>query len=287
MSHAANLGRLDIIKSMAALGARDFQHAFDRAVLQGQIECARWLLGNGAKLEAGTVMGACETLDADGIRFAAEVDAPFTDQHGDRLAPLAMVLETYARNPVGKHAVLEVFVHRGYQLPDTPMMAFHRGDLARLGEHLRRDPRLLEHRFTLEEIYPPQCGCGRNGPGMHWTPIAGTTLLHLAVDFREQEIFDWLLARGADVNARAAIDGDGGHTPLFNTVVCGRWRDATMARVLLERGAEPGARANLRKFLDWTKEPRWHEARDVTPAEWGRGFPDQGWVNPEALRLLE
>ena len=31
MSHAANLGRLEIVKAMAALGARDFQHAFDRA----------------------------------------------------------------------------------------------------------------------------------------------------------------------------------------------------------------------------------------------------------------
>ena len=62
---------------------------------------------------------------------------------------------------------------------------------------------------------------------MHWTPIDGTTLLHLAIDFREREIFDWLLAHGADVNARAAIDRDGfgGHTPLFNAVVCGPWPD--------------------------------------------------------------
>src|SRR5512140_2082049 len=37
MSHAANLGRLEIIKAAAQLGARDFQHAFDRAVLQGQL----------------------------------------------------------------------------------------------------------------------------------------------------------------------------------------------------------------------------------------------------------
>lgn len=35
-------------------------------------------------------------------------------------------------------------------------------------------------------------------------------------------------------------------------------------------------RASLRKFLDWTETPRWHEARDVTAAEWARGFPEQG-----------
>ena len=289
MSHAANIGRLEIIKAMAALGARDFQHAFDRAVLQGQIECARWILANGARLEPGIVMGACETLDADGIRFAAEENAPFTDKHGDRLAPLAMVLETYGRHPEEKHAILEIFAQRGYLLPDTPMMAFHRGDLARLEQHLRHDPRLLEHRFTIGEIYPAECGCGRSGPGLHWTPIDGATLLHLAVDFREQEMFDWLLARGADVNARAAVDRDGfgGHTPLFNAVVCGVGHRATMTRALLERGAAKDARASLRKFLDWTETPRWHEARDVTAAEWGRGFPEQDWVNKEALNLLE
>jgi hypothetical protein len=287
MSHAANLGRLAIIEAMAALGARDFQHAFGRAVLQGEIECARWLLAHGAKMEPGTVMGACEALDADGIRFAAELNAPFTGDDGNRLAPLAMVLDTYSRNPRGKHEILEIFARRGYDLPDTPIMALHRGDLERLEEHLRRDPRLLEQRFTLREIYPAECGC--DGTGMHWTPIDGGTLLHLAADFHELEIFEWLLARGADVNARAALDRDGfgGHTPLFNAVVCGPWHRATMTRALLERGAAKDQRASLRKFLDWIEKPRWHEARDVTAAEWGRGFPETGWVNAEALRLLE
>jgi hypothetical protein len=289
MSHAANIGRLEIIKAMAALGAGDFQHALGRAMLQGKIECARWLLGNGARMEPGIVMGACETLDADGIRFAAEMNAPFTDEHGDRLAPLAMVLETYARHPEEKHTILEMFARRGYQLPDTPIMAFHRGDLARLQQHLRHNPLLLEHRFTIGEIYPAECGCGKSGPGLHWTPIDGTTLLHLAVDFHEHEIFDWLLANGADVNARAAVDsaGFGGHTPLFNAVVCGVGQRASMTRALLEQGAAKDVRASLRKFLDWTETPRWHEARDVTAAEWGRGFPEQGWVNKEALHLLQ
>ena len=36
------------------------------------------------------------------------------------------------------------------------------------------------------------------------------------------EILHWLLARGANANATAAIDADGfgGHTPLFHTVRC-------------------------------------------------------------------
>jgi hypothetical protein len=293
MSHAANLGRLEIIQAIAELGARDYQHAFDRALLQGQLECARWLHAHGAKLVPGIIMGACETLKAEGLRFLAELDAPFTNEHGDRLAPLALALETYSRNVRGKHEVLRIFEQRGYTFPDTPMMAFHRGRIDLLEAHLARDPMLLERRFTYREIYPPELGCPDDGrSGMHGTPIAGTTLLHLAIDFDEREIFDWLLARGADVNARATVDeeGFGGHTPLFNCIVTtgalSHYRDAGMVRALLARGASTTVRASLRKFLDWCETPGWHIARDVTPAEWGRTFPDQSWVNEEIVQLL-
>jgi len=290
MSHAANLGRLEIIKAMAELGARDFQQAFDRAVLQGRIECARWLHAHGAKAAPGIIMGACEALNPAGIRLLSELNAPFTDDQGNRLAPLAMVLETYGRSSGRKHEILEIFAQRGYDLPDTPMMAFHRGDISQLEKHLSREPRLLERRFTLREIYPAECGCADEGlAGMHWTPIDGATLLHLAIDFHDRETFDWLLTRGADVNARATIDRDGfgGHTPLFNAVVCGPWHDAAMTAALLKRGAAKDTRANLRKFLDWIENPHWHEARDVTAVEWGHGFPEKVWVNTEALRLLD
>jgi hypothetical protein len=290
MSHAANLGRLEIIKAVASLGARDYQHAFDRALLQGKLECARWLHEHGAKLAPGLVMGTCETLNAAGLGFLADLGAPFTDKTGNRLAPLALALETYGRNPAGKHTVLEIFARQGYELPDTPMMAFHRGNVARLNDFLRRDPGLIERHFSLLEIYPPELGCAKDGrSGMHWTPIDETTLLHLAIDFDEEEIFELLLAHDADVNARASVaaEGFGGHTPIFNAVVSHGRRQGSMARRLLERGASTTARASLRKFLDWCETPRWHQALNVTPAEWGRTFPDKGWVNAEALRLLQ
>ena len=289
MSHAANVGRLEIIQACAELGARDYQHGFDRALLQGHIKCAEWLYARGARVMPGIIMGCCETLNAAGFEFLLDLDAPLTNEQGNRLAPLALVLETYARNPAGKHAILKLFTACGHELPDTPMMALHRGDVARLEEHLRSDPQLLGRRFTLREIYPPECGCANDGQsGMHWTPIDGTTLLHVAIDFREHEIFEWLLRRGADVNSCAAIDRDGfgGHTPLFNAVVCGPWNNAAMTRTLLEHGAARDVRASLRKFLDWIENPHWHEVRDVTAAEWGRGFPEKNWVNPDTLRLL-
>jgi hypothetical protein len=289
MSHAANIGRLDIVQAMAGAGARDFQHAFDRALLQGKLDCARWLQSQGATLAPGIIMGSCETLNASGFAFLADAGAPITDHHGDPLAPLVSVLQTYARNPAGKHALLDAFERIGYTLPDTPTMALHRGDIRALERHLRADPALLAHRFTVREIWPPQLGCGSHGAGMHWTPLDGTTLLHLAIDFEEWEVFDWLLVHGADVDARATVDSDGfgGHTPMFNTVLSHPGGDARFARALLERGASVDARASLRKFLDWCEAPRWYEAREVTAAEWARGFPEQGWVNTAALRLLD
>jgi len=68
-------------------------------------------------------------------------------------------------------------------------------------------------------------------------------------------------------------------------VVGSRHGDA-MGRTLLARGADPALRASLRKFLDWTERPRWHEALAVTAVEWGRTFPEQTCVNLELLTLI-
>ena len=295
MSHAANMGLLDMVKAIAALGAKDFQHAFDRALLQGRIETAQWLHEQGATLAPGIIMGSCETLNERGFKFLNDAGAPLTNDKGDKLAPLALVLGTYSRRPAAKHSILQSFKARGYQWEDTPIMAFHCGDLERLNIHRQRDPALINRRFSLREIYPPELGC-EDGllAGMHGTPIEGTTLLHLSIDFDEREIFDWLLAQGADVNAAALVDheGFGGHTPLFNAIVsdayvCGRQRDAYMGERLLNLGADINVRVNLRKFLDWRDIPGWHVVKNVTPLEWAAGFPERGWVSREVVSMIE
>jgi len=84
-------------------------------------------------------------------------------------------------------------------------------------------------------------------------------------------------------------DGFGGHTPLFSTVVtynAGR-KDEPLARLLLDRGADPNARASIRKELPHFRDPSVHEYRDVTPIGWARQFHDQGMVSQGALRLIE
>ena len=297
MSYAANVGQDEIIAMLRELGSQDVQHAFDRACLQGKIETARRLYAMGARPAPGSIGGTCETLNADGMALLLELGAALADEHGDTLAPVASLLTTYSRYPEGKHRCLELVAEHGLELPDTPVMALHRGRIDLLEEHLRRDPHLVSRTFKLAEIYPTELGCGPDlSYGLHGTPLDGTTLLHISVEFDEIEIARWLIVHGADVNARAEIDSDGfgGHTPLFGCVVndsnlCGRQRDAAFPRLLLDHGADPNARASLRKELHFVPDETMHEYRNVTPIGWGKQFHGQrfhDWVSKPAMQLI-
>jgi len=294
MSYAANIGQNKIIQMLRELGAVDLQHAFDRACLQGKLETAQQLYAMGARPEANAVMGPCETLSDRGLAFLLELGAPLADKVGDRLAPVALLLQTYSRYPEGKHRCLEIMAQQGIALPDTPPMALHRGRIDLLENHLRRDPQLLSRTFSHREIFPPALGCHADESlALHGTPLAGATLLHMCVDYDEIEIARWMIERGANVNAQAAIDAEnfGGHTPLFGCVVsqsyrCGRQRDGEFTRLLLDHGADPNVCASLRKRLRFTDDDRMHEYRDVTPLAWGERFQDQDWVNRAAMRLI-
>lgn len=279
---------------LRGLGASDVQFAFDRACLQGRLETARRLYEMGARPTPGAVMGPCETLCGSGLEYLLGLGAQLDDGHGDRLAPVALILETYCRDPEGKHRCLELMAQHGVDLPDTPPMAVHRGRLDLLERHLRRDPDLLTRAFSHAELYPPELGCHADESlALHGTPLAGGTLLHLCVDNDELDLARRLLDRGADPNAPAATDADGfgGHTALYGCVVsqpyrCGRQREPALARLLLEHGANPRVRASLRKRLRFVEDERLHEYRDVTPLEWGRRFHDQAWVSRPAMALL-
>ena len=293
MSYAANLGRNGIVEVLRNLGAEDVQFAFERASLQGQIATATLLHSMGARPVRGSVMGPCETQSADGLAFLLAHGAELADGEGNRLAPVALLLETYCREPAGKHQCLELAAQHGVALPDTPVMALHRGRLDLLEVHLRRDPALLSRTFTHEDIYPPALGCSADQSlALHGTPLAGGTLLHLCVDYDEMEIARWLLAQGASADAKAAVDADGfgGHTPLFGCVVTQPIRlrrTDEFARLLLDHGADPNVRASLRKRLRFVDDETLHEYRDVTPLAWGGRFHDQSFVSRPAMRLIE
>jgi hypothetical protein len=300
MSYAANLGRDEIIKMLHGLGAKDLESALNRAALQSKIGTARLLHGMlGGKLPPPNALDSpAYTLSESGTAFLFEIGATVRDAHGKRIAPVDVVLETDSRKPSAKHAILEMYVQHGLELPDTPPMAVHRGRIDLLERHLRRDPALLSRTFTFHEIFPPELGCQDDPLPTHGTPLGGATLLHLCADYDEIEIARWLLDHGMNVDAKAAIDADGfgGHTALFATVVSqpNFWMNhnkttqvAPFTQLLLGRGAAPNAHASLRKQLHPGYGPdTMHEFRDVTPIGWGEQFHRKIFVSEPAMRLV-
>jgi hypothetical protein len=300
MSYAANLGRDRIIRMLYDMGARDLEHAMRRAALQSKVDTAELLydLMGRPRVPDGALAGAAYTLGASGTEFLFRIGARAVDERGRRLAPADLPLETDSRNPAAKHAILEMYVAHGLVLPDTPTMALHRGRLDLLEAHLRRDPALVHRTFSHDEIYPPEIGCHDEVNATHGTPLAGTTLLHMCVDYDEFEIAQWLLARGARVDTPATIDRDGfgGHTALFGAVVSqpnfwmnhgDRPHQARFAQLLLDHGADPNARATIRKRMHpGYGDDRVYEYRDVTPLSYGARFSNRLFVNKRAMELI-
>lgn len=296
LSYAANLGKDAVIDMLREFGASDLEYAFGRACLQGRVETARRLhaMMGSPQPPDDALVGPAYTLSVSGTELLLELGVRVFDEHGKRIAPVDLVLETDSRKPSAKHRILELYVEHGVTLPDTPTMALHRGRIDLLEEHLRRDPNLLRRTFAHEDIYPPELGCHDEVLATHGTPLAGTTLLHMCADYGEIEIARWLLDHGMHVDQRATVgaDGFGGHTALFSAVVSqannhAGLPDAPLTRLLLDRGADPKARASLRKqFHPGYEVAGVFEYRDVTPLEWGERFRLKQLVSPAALDLI-
>jgi hypothetical protein len=301
MTYAANLGRDRIIRMLHALGAQDMKWALGRAVLQGKIETARMLhemLGC-PQPPVGALAGAAYTLSVSGTAFALEIGARIVGPNGVDPGTMEHLLGTDSRNPPAKHRILEMYVEHGFEPPDTPVMALHRGRIDLLEAHLARDRDLLTRTFDKTDVYPLAPACMEDPYTAQGTPVHGTTLLHIAAYFDEVEIGEWLIERGMDPDARSAIDTDGfgGYTALFSTVVSQRnfWvnygkgqpDEARFTHLLLDRGANPNIRASLRQRLEEGHGGGpLREYRDVTPLSWGEQFLDKIFVSRESLRLI-
>ena len=301
LSYAANVGRDRIITMLHEMGATDLHFALDRAALQGKGSTVRLLhrmLGS-PPVPDDVLGGTAYTLSVTGTRIALELGARAVDATGRRTAPVSVVLETDSRKPEAKHEILALYEQHGVRYPDTPTMALHRGRLDLLEQHVARDPAVLNRRFRHEEIYPPELDCHDEVNATHGTPLNGTTLLHMCADYDELAMAEWLLERGADVNARATVhaDGFGGHTPLFSTVVSqanfwpnyGHGPDtAPITALFLRHGADTTVRASLRKQLHpGYNDHRIMEYRNVTALEWGQQFHGRLFVSKRAMEMIE
>ena len=291
---AANLDRHRIIRKLDDVGARGLADALNRAGLHRRLQDA--------------LAGAAYTLAVGDTSSLFRMGAQIRQGAG---TPVETVIGSDSRRPADKRRILAIYGEHGYVYPDTPVMAFHRGRFDLLEQHLGRDRGLLARTFAIQEIFPPEVGCRHQPCEAAGTPVDGGTLLHLAVYWDEPDMAAWLLDRGADPNARAAMDADGfgGFTPLFNSVVsqAGFWinyphgreprpGDAAFTELLLSRGADPGVRASIRMRLgEGHGDTRLREFRNVTPLEWGRRFSLEQrpgkhreilFVNTAAMRLL-
>jgi ankyrin repeat protein len=293
-----------------------------------RLAMARWMIEHGSDIHQGNdsalmrvvgddtallmtellvTLGAdVNAIGSDGtypvILFPLELFAPRTlkyliDHGADLHAaarycnPIEMLVCIYMRRARDKGACLEIVEAAGFALPDTPVMALHRGRLDLLQEHFDRDPLLLERRFTHREVFSTTLD-GPAGDAYPATPVSGGTLLHLALEFDDIDVARWLIERGADVNARAAIDAEGikGHTPIFHTVVnlaagMGLYDDSKTT-LLLDHGADPNARATFPREATFHNHTPAEPFHDVTPIGYARRYPDRRCVNTPALAAI-
>jgi ankyrin repeat protein len=254
------------------------------------------LVDHGADVNALSCGGTYPILLAPLEAFAPQTLKWLLDRGSDLHAaakyccPIGMLTSIYMRRPKDKSACLEIVGGAGFALMDTPMMALHRSRLDLLQEHLDRDPLLLERRFTYGEVFYNRDGSP--GDAYPATPVSGTTLLHLAFEFDDVDVARWLIERGANVNARAVVDARGfeGHTPLFHTIVnlaagMGQFDDSK-ARLLLDHGADPNARAAFPEEATFHNHVPAKPFYDVTAVGYARRYPDRRCVNAPALAAI-
>ncbi len=165
---------------------------------------------------------ACETHSPGRLRAVLEagfdVRAPING-----LSPVGVLLEMYYRSD-DFPACLALLLAAGGELDDPRLGPVLLNDPVRLRAALALEPGFVHHRTSL------RCA---------FTPLVGVTLLHVAAEYGHQAAAEVLLAHGADVDARAAVDPDGlnGHTPLFHTVNSNGNRSAGVMALLLAHGA--------------------------------------------------
>ena len=278
---ACEQGKLAAAKLLAELGA-DPREDNDFAVTRTSLHHAhvlRWLLDE-FKIDPNIVTGdnwgplilcSCENLNAECIEVLLERGAdpnliiPGANQKG---TAADMVFNTYGRNRTRRERCFQVLVKHGGRLSepvDPAAMDVHLNQLGELAQKLSVDPTLVNRKID----HPT----GRTGN--RWLPLNGTTLLHVACEWPNEDAVKLLLDHGANPNATAAIDeqGFGGQTPLFHAL--SQYRCEPVVELLLKAGADCSNTARLTGSSQWLPGDE-AVIVDGTAMEYARVYPGDG-----------
>lgn len=190
---------------------------------------------------------ALEVHDPQGIRAALDAGASPT-MPLDGMTPLDGLIGGYLRSPRFADC-LRILFEAGAELEDPLLRAVLLDDAPAVR-------RLATAGADVHQTMRVACA---------FTNCDRVTPLHLCAEFNSLACGSALLEAGADVNARAASDGDGfgGQTPIFHAVNS----PFNFCRPVLELLVEAGAALDVQlKGLVWGRNTDWETlVLDVTP----------------------
>jgi Ankyrin repeats (3 copies) len=264
-----------------------------RAALNGyRIPMMELLVRHGADVNAlwggyfPIIFAPCESVQPEALKWLLEHGAdPNCPTQRPKYPGTALdyVIGTYARSKqlgACMDLLMEARCRTKYSV--TAVLDLLRGRLDLLGKDLDADPGLLSRQIS---------GLDFGSTGAQRLTLCGATLLHVAAEYGNFDAAKLLLDRGADVNARSAVDesGVGGQTPIFHAVTqYGDWGFA-VAQLLVERGADLSVRVKLPGHYE-----RPEEFVECTPLGYARLFPGredhsggQAWpAESKSVKLL-
>jgi hypothetical protein len=253
-----------------------------RAALNGdRVPMMELLVAHGADVNAlwngdfPILFAACEGVNAAGVEWLLEHGAdPNCGNTGKGTTALDYLIACYGRTPRLARCVDLLVDAGGTTRYDVPgVLDLLRGRLDALAARLAADPTLVHRRF-------PELDCGSSGARR--LLLRGATLLHVAAEFGYADAAALLLDRGADVNARAAVDeaGIGGQTAIFHAATQFGDYGLPVVKLLVERGADLTIRAKLPGHYE-----REGEVVECTPLEYAMLFPGDVAVSKTAACL--
>jgi hypothetical protein len=247
-----------------------------RAALKGdRIPMMELLVRHGANVNAEwngyfpIIFAPCETVDATALKWLLDRGANPNCAKPDRKylgTALDYVIGSYWRS-TQLSVCIDVLLRAGtvtkYEVPSV--LDLLRSRIDQLAERLDAEPSLLDRRF-------PELDFGSTAERR--LLLRGATLLHVAAEYCNVEAAKLLLDRGADVNARAAVNdaGVGGQTPIFHSATQFGDRGLDVTRLLLDRGADLSVRVKLPGHYD-----RPDEFVECTPLGYSLLFPGVEW----------